>query len=132
MDRPTFSPSWDRIGPQRPALRAGVEVQRRVFRRRRGYVVHDPASNQFFRVDPVSYHLLALLDGSRSVEDAWVLTSEKFGDAAPTQNETVGLLSQLYQLNLVASGAEGTADADQLFKRMREREQEKFKRGALN
>src|SRR5512146_1355736 len=100
MDRATYSQTWDRIGPLRPKLRPGVVVHRRVFRRRRGYVLHDPTANQFFRLDPISYHLLALLDGTRSVDDAWDLTSERFADAAPTQNEVVGLLSQLYQSNL--------------------------------
>src|SRR5687768_16496296 len=130
MDRPTFSQTWDRIGPLRPRLRGGVHIARRVFRRRRGYVVHDPASNQFFRLDPVSYHLLALLDGTRTVDEAWWLTTEKFGDASPTQNEVVGLLSQLYQVNLVT--LDGVVDADQLFKRLRRRQNEKAKRQAMN
>jgi putative peptide zinc metalloprotease protein len=130
MERPTHSQTWDRVGPLKPRLRSGVVVHRRVFRRRRGYVVHDPTANQFFRLDPVSYHLLGLLDGTRTVDDAWVLTNEKFADAAPTQNEVVGLLSQLYSVNLIA--LDGVVDADQLFKRMKRREQAKAKQQAMN
>ena len=101
-------------------LRLGVRVHRRHFRRRRAYVLHDPAANQFFRTDPVSFHLVGLLDGHRTVEEAWSLTCERFGDEAPTQSEVFGLLGQLYQANLVA--AEGVSDAAQLFERMKRRQ----------
>lgn len=130
MDRPTYSQTWDRLGPQRPKLRTGVQVHRRIFRRRRGYVLHDPTANAFFRLDPVSYHLLGLLDGTRTVDEAWLLATERFGDGAPTQNEVVGLLGQLYQANLVAF--DGGADADQLFKRMQRRQQDKARQQAMN
>ena len=119
MDRPTHSPNWYRIGPLRPKLRSGVKVHRRHFRTRRAYVVHDPVANQYFRLDPVSYHLIGLLDGTCTVEDAWWQTMDRFGDAAPTQNEVVGLLSQLYQTNLLALNT--NVDGEQLFKRMRRR-----------
>ena len=128
MERPTHSQNWDRIGQLRPKLRSGVQVGRRHFRARRAYVVHDPAANQFFRLDPVSYHLVGLLDGRRTVEEAWVATNERFGDRATTQNETVGVLSQMYATNLIA--VDGKVDADQMFRRMQRREHLKLKRQA--
>lgn len=130
IDRPTHSQSWDRIGPLRPTLRNGVEVRRRVFHRRRGYILHDPSANQFFRLDPVSYHFVALLDGARTVEEAWESTSERYQDRAPTQNEVVGLLSQMYQSNLIS--LDSNVDSETLFKRMKKREAERTKRQAMN
>ena len=130
LDRPTHSQNWDRIGPLRPTLRNGVEVRRRVFHRRRGYILHDPAANQFFRLDPVSHHFVGLLDGTRTVEEAWEFTNERFHDRAPTQNEVVGLLSQMYHANLISLDA--TVDSETLFKRMKKREAAKTKRAAMN
>ncbi len=132
MDRPTYSQDWHRIGPLKPRLRTGVAIHRRHFRGRRGYVVHDPAANQFFRLDPVSHHLLGMLDGHRTVDDAWLAVSELYGDAAPTQNEVVGLLGQMYATNLLsldrAAGAVGGAsDGEQLFERLRQRRSSQMK-----
>ena len=104
MERSTHSQNWDRIRAMRARVRPGVSVLRRHFRKRRAYVLHDPASNQFFRLDAVAFHLVGLLDGRRSIEDAWTLTSERHGDQAPTQGEVVGLIAQLYQTNLVSFG----------------------------
>jgi len=82
-------------------------------------VVHDPVANQFFRLDPVSYHFVGLLDGRHTVEEAWRLTTDGYQDAAPTQAEVLGLLNQLVQINLLA--IEGGADGEQLLRRLRRR-----------
>ncbi|MAE67654.1 MAG: hypothetical protein CMJ18_25655 [Phycisphaeraceae bacterium] len=119
MERATHSHEWDRIASLRVRLRSSVVVRRRHFRRRRGYVLSDPAANQFYRLDPVTYHLVALFDGRRTVEQAWTLCMEQFGDRAPTQGEVFALISQLYQTSLVT--VDGTTDAAQLFKRMQRR-----------
>ena len=110
---------WDRLCHTHPTLRPGVKVFRRHFRSRRAYVVHDPVANQFFRLDPVSYHFVGLLDGRHTVEDSWRLTIDRFADSAPTQAEVVGLLNQLTQINLLAT--EGGADGEQLLRRTRRR-----------
>lgn len=135
MDRPTYSQEWHRVGPLKPQLRPGVAIHRRHFRSRRAYVVHDPASNQFFRLDPVSHHFLSLLDGTRSVDEAWLAVSERYGDHAPTQNEAVGLLGQMYMANLLsldhAAGAiGGAADGEQLFERLKKRRGDKMRQQA--
>ena len=119
MERSTHSQNWDRIRAMRARVRPGVSVLRRHFRKRRAYVLHDPASNQFFRLDAVAFHLVGLLDGRRSIEDAWTLTSERHGDQAPTQGEVVGLIAQLYQTNLVSF--DSAADAARLFERLNRR-----------
>lgn len=130
MNRPTHSPDWHRIGPTRPALRPGVTVARRRFRQRRAYVLNDAAANTYFRLDPVSYHLVGLLDGRRTVDQAWWLTTDCFGDSAPTQNEVLGLLGQMYQLNLLSAG--GAADGEQLLARKRRRQRAKAKKQAAS
>ncbi len=119
VDRPTFSESWHRVAHLRPRLRATVQTYRQHFRGEPWHVVQDRASNQHFRVTDAAYHLLGLLDGRRSVAEAWELTNERFGDAAPTQGEVIQLLGQLYTSNLLQ--AELPPDAEGLFERQRKR-----------
>lgn len=100
-ERPTFSQSWSRVNMLRPRLSPTVTVRRRLFHGQSWYVLHDPVNQAFFRLNPVAFHFVAMLDGRRTVEDAWRLTLEKFGDEAPTQPEVIGLLGQLNQANLL-------------------------------
>ena len=70
-DRATFSPFWHRVRALKPRLRPHVQITRQHYRGGRWHVLHDPASNAFYRLSPVSYEFVALLDGTRSVEEVW-------------------------------------------------------------
>lgn len=128
-ERPTFSPFWHRVRAMRPRLRPHVEITRQRYRGRRWHVVHDPASNQFYRLNPVAYEFVGLLDGSRDVETAWKIALGKFGDAAPTQNEVIQLISQLYSANLLSGDV--PPETDQLLRRGRERLKKKIQQQAI-
>ncbi len=117
MERPTFSPSWSRVNRLTPSLRAQVQVRRRVLRGQPWYVLHDPLGNQFSRLNPVAYHFVGLLDGHRTVEEAWQMTLQRHGDHAPTQHEVIALLGQLNQGNLLKMDL--PADAEPLMQRHR-------------
>lgn len=119
VDRPTFSESWFRVADLRPRLRSTVQVHRQHFRGRMWYVLEDPSSNQFFRLNPAAYRFVGLLDGRRPVAEVWRLCNEELGDAAPTQGEAIQLLGQLYTSNLL--GADLPPDAEGLFRRYRKR-----------
>lgn len=119
MDRPTFSPFWHRVATTKPRLRPHVQVTRQHYRRGRWHVVHDPASNQFYRLNPVAHDFVASLDGARTVDEAWQLSLGKHADAAPTQNEIIELLSQLYSSNLLTIDA--SPEAEQLLRRNEDR-----------
>ena len=119
VDRPTFSESWHRVASLRPRLRAGAQVHRQHFRGRMWHVLQDPASNDYFRLSESAYHFVALLDGRRTVRDAWRICEDQLGDAAPTQGEAIQLLGQLYTSNLLM--AELAPDAEGLLKRYRKR-----------
>ncbi|MBY0310567.1 MAG: PqqD family peptide modification chaperone [Phycisphaerales bacterium] len=122
-ERPTFSPFWHRVRTMRPKLRSHVQITRQHYRGRRWHVIHDPTSNQFFRLNPVAYDFVGMLDGAREVEAAWHASLEKFGDLAPTQNEIIQLISQLYQSNLLSCDA--SPETEQLLRRGRERVKKK-------
>lgn len=128
-ERPTFSPFWHRVRVMRPRLRSHVQITRQFYRGRRWHVVHDPASNQFYRLNPIAHEFVGLLDGRRTVEEVWHLSLERHGDSAPTQNEVIQLLSQLYNSNLLS--ADATPEVEQLLRRGRERRKKKIQQQAL-
>lgn len=119
VDRPTFSESWYRVSGVRPRLRSTVHVHRQHFRGEMWHVLQDPASNQFFRLSDAAYQFVALLDGRRTVADAWAVCNEHLGDSAPTQGEAIQLLGQLHTSNLLH--AELSPDTESLFRRYRKR-----------
>lgn len=125
IERPTFSPFWHRIRSLRPRLRPHVDITRQHYRGRRWHVAHDPASNNFYRLNPVAHDFVASLDGQRTVEEAWKQALAKYADEAPTQNEVIELLGQLHGANLLSLDA--PPDTEQLLRRSSERRRAKVK-----
>ncbi len=119
VERPTFSESWYRVSALRPRLRSTVQVHRQHYRGQMWYVLQDPSNNQFYRQNESAYHFVAMLDGQRTVGEAWQLCNEQLGDAAPTQGEAIQLLGQLYTSNLIQ--CELPPDAQGLFNRFQKR-----------
>src|SRR5204863_1089132 len=99
--RPTFSESWYRVVNLKPKLRGTAQITRTFFRGERWYVVRDPAGNQFHKLSDAAYKFVGLLDGRRTVGEAWDLVGGQLADDAPTQPEVIQILSQLYAANLV-------------------------------
>ncbi len=118
-ERPTFSPFWHRVRASTPRLRPHVQITRQRYRGRRWHVVHDPTSNQFYRLNPIAFDFVMTLDGRRTVDEAWKVSLSKFADDAPTQNEVIQLISQLYSANLLS--VDTTPETEQLLTRGRER-----------
>jgi putative peptide zinc metalloprotease protein len=129
MERPTFSNAWSRVNRLTPTLRPHVQIQRQLYRGQPWHVVHDPVTNSFFRLNPVDYHFVGLLDGKRSVDEVWRMTLDRFGDDAPTQGEVIGLLGQLNQSNLLR--VDLPVDAQPLLERAHQRQFKKW-RGQLS
>lgn len=119
MERSTLSASWNRVAGLCPRLATQVRVHRQVYRGEPWHILHDPISNDFYRLNPIAHHLVGLLDGRRTVDEAWRLALDRFGDDAPTQNEVIGLLGQLHGSNLLR--VDLPADAAALLARRRQR-----------
>src|SRR5580658_7269240 len=113
--RPTFSESWYRVAGLKPRLRAGAQISRQYYRGDRWYVVRDPAGNQFHRLSDPAYRFVGLLNGHRTISDAWDLVGGQLADDAPTQPEVIQILSQLYAANLLETDI--TPDATVLLRR---------------
>ena len=113
--RPTFSESWYRVVNLRARLRPSAQISRQYYRGERWYVVRDPAGNQYHRLSDPAYRFVGLLDGSRTVAEAWDLCGGQLADDAPTQPEVIQILSQLHAANLLESDV--TADSNVLLRR---------------
>ena len=96
-----FSASWYRVAKLKPRLRNQANIVRHVDRGERWYVLQDLASGRFLRLNTAAYHVVALLDGVRTLEDIWQNACLTLGDAAPTQDEILNVLSQLHQANVL-------------------------------
>ncbi len=128
--RPTFSESWYRVKSLRAKLRAGAQISRQFYRGERWYVVRDPAGNQYHRLSDAAYRFVGLLDGSRTVEEAWDLVGGQLEDDAPTQPEVIQIMSHLYSANLI--DADVTPDATVLLKRHKQLSKRKMQNRLMN
>jgi putative peptide zinc metalloprotease protein len=128
--RPTFSESWYRVVNLKPRLRATAQISRQFYRGDRWYVVRDPAGNQFHRLSDAAYKFVGLLDGRRTVGEAWELVGGQLEDDAPTQPEVIQILSQLFSANLVETDI--SPDATVLLRRHKKQMQQKMQGRLMN
>ena len=128
--RPTFSESWYRVKNLKAKLRASAQISRQYYRGERWYVVRDPAGNQYHRLSDPAYRFVGLLDGRRTVGEAWDLAGGQLADDAPTQPEVIQILSHLYSANLI--DADVTPDAAVLLRRHKKLGERKLKGRLMN
>jgi putative peptide zinc metalloprotease protein len=128
--RPTFSESWYRVAALKAKLRPGAQISRQYYRGERWYVVRDPAGNQFHRLSDAAYRFVGLLDGTRTVQEAWELVGGQLDDAAPTQPEVIQIMSQLYAANLLE--ADITPDATVLLRRHKQLQKRQLQGRLMN
>jgi putative peptide zinc metalloprotease protein len=101
MVQSLFSASWYRVAGLKPRLRTHAQVHRHHYRGQLWHVLQDHASGQFHRFSPAAFHVIALMDGSRTVHEIWERTIAQLGDDAPTQEETIRLLAQLHAADVL-------------------------------
>jgi putative peptide zinc metalloprotease protein len=111
------SPSWYRVADLRLRLRGHVRMHRHHYRGELWYVLEDRVSRRMHRFNTVAHYLIGLMDGTRTVQEIWDAAIERFGDDAPTQDETIRLLGQLHAAEVLQS--EVTPDVAELLRRAR-------------
>jgi putative peptide zinc metalloprotease protein len=85
IERPTFHEAWYRVVDLKPRLLSNVRIYRQHFRGQLWYVLENASNNKFSRLSREAYFFVGLLDGHRTIADAWELCNEKQADSAPTQ-----------------------------------------------
>lgn len=97
----TFADTWYRVADLKPR----VSVHARFVRQRHGptvsYVIDDPAGGHYYRLTESARFFLGMLDGERTVDQAWEACLAQLGDDAPTQRECLELLSQMQLFGLL-------------------------------
>ncbi|HVC84588.1 MAG TPA: hypothetical protein VNC12_04985 [Solirubrobacteraceae bacterium] len=115
MAESLLSDSWYRVAGLKPRLRSHARMYRHRYRGELWYLLQDPASGRVHRFTPGARLIIAAMDGRRSVGQLWELANRRLGEAAPTQDELIGLLGQLHAADLLQSDV--TPDVAELFER---------------
>jgi len=124
MSTALFSRDWYQIAELKPRLRHHITVNAHRYRGRRWYVLEDHVTGQVRRLTPQSYLIVGLMNGERTVDRLWELSSQRLGEEMPTHEEMLQLLASLYQANLVRMAISG--DISELFKRGKEAERKQW------
>jgi putative peptide zinc metalloprotease protein len=119
MPEPFLSSHWHRVARMRPRLHIHAEVTRHRSRGQTWYSVRNAATGQVHRFTPAVYQFLGLLDGVRTVAEAWTIVADRLDEEAPSQDEVVRLLAQLHQADLLQS--DYSPDFAELVQRRRKR-----------
>ncbi|NNP76398.1 hypothetical protein A7P54_08190 [Acinetobacter sp. Ac_3412] len=134
-----FSEHWHLVRHLSPQLRQNIEVLPRTLRGRAWFLLFEPMSQRFVRVNPETWYVITLLDGQSNVEQIWDKAAEYIEQQnihlnkqyrAISQNELVQLLTQLYNNDLLQT--EVSFDAEEMFKRFKKHKFNKLKQSFLN
>lgn len=82
----------------------------------------DATGGKVHRLTPAAYHIVGRFDGATTLEDIWQEAVSDSGTDAPTQDETIRLLTQLHHGDML-SGVERPMLEDMLERRDKERQQ---------
>ena len=115
MSASVFSSQWYRVAGLHPSLRAQLRVTRQIHRREVWYVLADPLSGRFHRMNAAAYAFVGRCDGRHSVEALSEALLAEAPEQALTQDEIVRLLVQLNQRGLIQ--CELTPDVAAIFHR---------------
>lgn len=96
-----FSQYWYRVADLKPRLGSHVMMTRHAYRGQRWFMLQDSGSGRHHRLNDLAHTFVARMNGTRSVEAIWQILLETLGDACPSQDEIIQILSQLYQANLI-------------------------------
>lgn len=125
-----FHESWYRLANQRVALRSTVRIHRQFFRGEKWYVLKDPFSNQYYRLQQSAYDFISRLNNRQTIEQVWQEMLSLDPDHAPGQGEVIQLLSQLHQANMLHYAQ--AEDSANLFERSAKKKQQQVKSTLLN
>ena len=101
MAEALVSGSWYRVAPLKPSLVAGLKIVRHEVRDQVWHILVEPGSGRQLRLNPAAYAFAGRCNGNATVESLWTLLLERKGDDAPTQDDILRLLAQLFRAGMV-------------------------------
>ncbi len=115
-----FSERWLNISPLRLTLRSRLHIFPRRIDDELWYFVSDPFTNEHARLTSEAWRFLARLVPGRTVGEAWEDAYRAGEDTTITQSNVVGLITALYDRNLLTLTSSG--DSERLVERGRRRQ----------
>ena len=97
----TFHEQWFQVEGLSPSLRPDVRIRRQTYWGAAWYIVSEPDNNAHFRLAAEGYLFVSLLDGRRTVQEAWEICQDAGEGEALTQSEAMALLGRLHSAGLL-------------------------------
>lgn len=113
---PFHSQIWYRVRELQPALKPGLDIALHSYLGRKWFVLRDPAGGTIHRFTAEAYAIIGALDGQTSLDAVWTAAIERLGARAPSQDEVLNLIVQMYQADLLL--VDIVPLADELVERM--------------
>ena len=130
MSEELFSPHWYRVADLRPKLHSHAEIHRHDYRGLIWYIIEDTATGCNHRFNPAAYQFIGYLDGTLTVREIYDILAKQLGDFAPTQDEIIQLMGQLYKADLIKTDV--LVNIEELFERQSRLQQAKISQQFIN
>ncbi|MDP4549223.1 hypothetical protein [Marinobacter sp. MDS2] len=130
MTAASQNPNWPLLASLCPRLRKHVRTYPRQYRGERWYLLRDQVSGRHLRFNASAYEFIGRLDGEHSVEEIFSKTHATLGEDAPSQDDIVLILTQLFAMDLLRS--ELPSDAKEFFSRFQNERRIRKQRAVMN
>jgi len=97
----TFSESWYLVANLKVALLPNTKIHKQFYRGNNWYVLQDPCSGRFYRLQEIAYRFITSLSVDQTIEESWHSFVDKHSEQAPGQEAVLRLLSQLPRSSLL-------------------------------
>ncbi|MBZ2169517.1 hypothetical protein [Marinobacter sp. F4216] len=124
------NPHWPLLAGLRPRLRQHVRTHSQQYRGERWYLLRDQSNSRHLRFSAPAYEFVGRLDGELTVEEIHHRIRIVLGEDAPTQDDIVLILTQLFAMDLLRS--ELPAEAKEFFNRFQDERRLRRQRAFMN
>lgn len=109
------SASWYRVADIKPQLQDHISIHRHEYRHHAWFVLQDRHTARSHRFNATAWFVISCMNGRRSMQELYEITTTKFPDAQPSQDELIALLGKLYTSELIKTNK--VPDIDELSQR---------------
>ncbi|OWU84980.1 hypothetical protein ATO6_11415 [Oceanicola sp. 22II-s10i] len=102
MSEAFHSALWYRVATLRPALKPGLDITLHRYLGHPWFVVRDPLGATHHRFTAETWAVAGAMSGQATLDEIWQAACDRLGARAPSQDDVVQLLIQLYQADLLA------------------------------
>ena len=101
VPEPIFSDAWYRVSSLKPRLAQQLKVVRQPVRDQIWCVLIEAGSGHQIRLNPVAWQVAGRCNGTQTVGEVWEFLLVHLGEDAPTQEDVLRILGQLYRNGMV-------------------------------